>query len=551
MQINFIGHGLDPKNENTVGNILATSFEEKKFNSFTGLVAFASYAGVKKLVPSISIAKKHFEKINFFIGVDDNGTSKDALEQLIHNEIETYIFHTQSTMIFHPKIFLFEGKNWCRLIIGSTNLTSSGLFVNVEGAISLDFRPSDGQGIKIVNQFKNYFGDLLNKTHQNIEKLTKDFLEILIAQGLVRNEINTRSKSDEEIENLEELDIFPEIEKLNLKNLELGNLELPEELEYDRNYDIQFTTNELERFPLIFQRWKEYKINNPRSGGIVNRDTDDRTLYNWFKTLKHLINKEKEIPLFIMKQLEENDFPFEDGKFIKSRIRWNERFEDLVAYKTKYKMDFAYIPQTKNKLHLYYSLGQWCAMQKLRRKGLQTPIWSEYEEQKMTEINFVWEAMSFKVPGSPNDKKWFENYFKLEEYKNNTGNANPSQVDKDLKIKKLGKWVNDQRTLRNTGKKKPNGEIVKLTKEREEWLIDLGVDFDYQLNKRKAELEKFIATYLEFRKEYPDEKGIKGDIRFSKMLEIKSQIKFRYRDDKSAEGKWRIDRLNEINFNWT
>jgi hypothetical protein len=112
MQVNFIGHGLDPKNENTVGNILATSFGENKFDSFTGLVAFASYAGVNKLVPSINIAKKKYEKLNFFIGVDDNGTSKDALEELIRNEIETYIFHTQSAMIFHPKIFLFEGKNW-------------------------------------------------------------------------------------------------------------------------------------------------------------------------------------------------------------------------------------------------------------------------------------------------------------------------------------------------------------------------------------------------------------------------------------------------------
>lgn len=61
MQVNFIGHGLDPKNENTVGNILATSFEENKFDSFTGLVAFASYAGVKKLVPSINIAKKNIK----------------------------------------------------------------------------------------------------------------------------------------------------------------------------------------------------------------------------------------------------------------------------------------------------------------------------------------------------------------------------------------------------------------------------------------------------------------------------------------------------------
>jgi hypothetical protein len=273
-------------------------------------------------------------------------------------------------------------------------------------------------------------------------------------------------------------------------------------------------------------------------------------LFNWFRVIKYIINKNREIPLFIIKQLEENDFPFEDGKLVKSRIRWKERFEDLVVYKSKYKMSFAHIPQTKNKEHPYYSLGQWCALQKLRRKGIRPPIWSEYEEQKMNEINFVWEANGFMIPGNPQDKKWFENYFKLEEYKNKTGNANPSQVDKDIEIKQLGKWVNDQRTLRNTGRKKPSGKIIKLSKEREEWLIDLGVDFDYQLNKRKAELEKFIETYLEFRKEYPDEKGVKGDIRFSKMLEMKSQIKFRYKDDKSEDGKWRIDRLNEIKFNW-
>ncbi len=551
MQVNFIGHGLDPKNENTVGNILATSFEEKKFDSFTGLVAFASYAGVKKLIPSINFAKKNYKKLNFFIGVDDNGTSKDALEELIRNDIETYIFHTQTTMIFHPKIFLFEGKNWNRLIVGSTNLTSSGLFINVEGAISLDFRPSDVQGTKVVNQFKHYFENLLNKTHQNIEKLTTEFLEVLISQGLVKKEINTKTKSDEEIENLENLEIFPEIEKLNLKNLELGNLDLPEDLENDRSYDLEFTTNELERFPILFERWKQYKKDNPKSGGVVNKETDDRTLFHWFRVVKHLINKNREIPLMIMKQLEENDFPFEDGKLVKSRIRWKERFEELVAHKTKFKMDFAHVPQTKNKDNVYYSLGQWCALQKIRRKGIRPPIWSKYEEEKMNEINFVWETLGFNITGSMQDKKWFENYFKLEEYKSKTGNANPSQVDKNPEIKQLGKWVNDQRTLRNTGRKKLNGELIRLTKEREEWLIDLGVDFDYQLNKRKAELEKFIVTYLEFRKEYPDEKGIKGDVRFSKMLETKSQIKFRYKDDKSEEGKWRIDRLKEIGFNWT
>lgn len=551
MQVNFIGHGLDPTNKYTVGNILADSFEDNKFNRFTGLVAFASFAGVKKLIPSINIAKNNFSEINFFIGVDDNGTSKEALEELLTNKIETHIFHTQTTIIFHPKIFLFEGKNWIRLIVGSTNLTSSGLFVNIEGAVSLDFRPSDSQGNKIVNQIKSYFENLLNKTHPNIELLTSDFLETLVKRGLVKDEVNTRNKNNESIEKLEELNIFPEIEKLNLNQLELGNLKLPDVIENDRDNDLQFTINEIEKFPIFFEKWKLYKVENPKSGGIIHKETDDRALYNWFRYIKQMINRDVEIPLFILKQLEENDFPFEDGKLIKSRIRWKERFEELVEHKAKSKLDFAHVPQHKNPEHPYYSLGAWCALQKLRRKGMRGPTWSNYEESKMNEINFVWDSKSFKMAGSPKDKLWFSIYFKLEEYKNKTGNANPSQTDKDPNIRKLGKWVNDQRTLKNTGKKNYSGEIVKLSSEREEWLLELGVIFDYQLHKRKEELEKFIKGYLELRKEYPNEKPNKGDTRFSKILEKKAEIKFRYKNDTSEKNKWRIDRLNEINFNWT
>ena len=551
MQVNFIGHGLDPKNIKTVGNILADSFEDKKFTSFIGLVAFASFAGVKKLIPSINIARNTFTNINFFIGVDDNGTSKEALQELINNEIETYIFHTQSAIIFHPKIFLFEGKNWIRLIIGSTNLTSSGLFVNVEGAISLDFRPSDSQGIKLVNQIKKYFENLLNKTHQNIEILTQPFLETLIEQDLVRDEINTRAKSLEDIENLEEFNIFPEIEKLNINEFELGNLQLPDEIERDRNYDLKFTTYELEKFPVFFEKWKLYKTINPKSGGVVHKDIDDRSLFTWFRNIKALINKEIEIPLFILKQLEDNDFPFERGNIVKSRIRWKERFEELIEYKNKYKTTFAHVPQHKNPEHPYYSLGAWCALQKLRRKGIRPPVWSEYEESKMNEINFVWDSKNFKINGNGKDKEWFETYFKLEEHKNKTGDANPSQIDKDPNVKRLGKWINDQRTLKKSGRKNYKGEIVKLSAEREEWLLELGVIFDFQLHKRKLELEKFIEGYLELRKEYPNEKPNKGDTRFSSILQKKSEIKFRYKNDTSEKNKWRIDRLNEIKFNWS
>ncbi|RYE48355.1 MAG: hypothetical protein EOP48_21260, partial [Sphingobacteriales bacterium] len=201
--------------------------------------------------------------------------------------------------------------------------------------------------------------------------------------------------------------------------------------------------------------------------------------------------------------------------------------------------------------HPYASLGQWCAAQKLRRKGISPPAWTEYEEQKMNSINFKWKTPIFSLGSLPDDESWLENYFKLEDYKQKFGHANPPQKDKNPEIRKLGKWVNDQRTLKNTGRKTKQGILKKLIKEREELLTELGVDWEYQLTKRKKELEEFIVSYLEFRNLYPDEKPAFGDTRFSKVLQKKAEIKFRYRDNTSPENKWRVDRLNEINFRWT
>lgn len=260
MQINFIGHGLDITNENTVGNILATSFETgDKFDTFIAFVAFASISGVRKIVSSINKNKDNFRNITFYIGIDENGTSKEALQCLIENEIETYIFYTTSAMIFHPKVYLFEGKYWARLIIGSTNLTNSGLFINVEAAVSMNFRPTDAQGKKIVTQIKEYFKPLLEKTDKNTQRLTSELLTTLYSQGLVVEEINSKTLSKKP---LDELEIFPERDKFDVNAIDLGNAELPDELINNRNYDLQFTNNDAEKFPYFFEKWQQYKLDN-------------------------------------------------------------------------------------------------------------------------------------------------------------------------------------------------------------------------------------------------------------------------------------------------
>lgn len=173
MKATFLGHGLNSGNNNNVGKQLAKSFESKYFDTFIGFVAFAAVSGIDTILEKIKKAKSKYKNIRFYIGVDNKGTSKEALELLLKEDIETYIYHKREKYItYHPKLFVFEGDKFSRVIVGSSNLTSSGFKSNIESSIQLDFRTdTDKQGLKLLNEIKEYYGGLINLTDKNLYKL--------------------------------------------------------------------------------------------------------------------------------------------------------------------------------------------------------------------------------------------------------------------------------------------------------------------------------------------------------------------------------------------
>lgn len=544
MQINFIGHGLDVKNRKTVGNILVDSFKDLKFDQFTALVAFASSGAIKNLLPHISSNANRFKKIKFYVGIDEQGTSEEALALFLENNLTTFIYHTKSMLTFHPKIYIFEGEKWCRVIIGSANFTQKGLFINIESSLQLDFKPNDAQGNKVLKQIKDYYRSVLDDSDKNLKLLTDELFNFLREEKLLcveENLFNNKSKISNS-----ELTIFPTKEQFKIVSEELGNISLPEELLRTR-YN-KFTQNDIEKFHYFFEKWKRYKRDNPKSAGIVNRDTEDRELHTWYRKIKDLSSAGIQIPIEYLKLLNDENFPFKDGKEIQRMIIWEERFLELIDYKNKFKLESVHVPQFKN-ANKYSGLGSWCAVQKQRRKGNTTPKWTEYEEEKLNSINFEWSPppRGGKIGGD--DELWLENYFNLEKYKAEFGHANPSQVDQNPEVRKLAKWVNTQRTLKSVGKKEKKHRRF-LDSNREQLLIEVGVDFEWELNKTKKELEEFIKVYLEFKEVYPDEKIKRGDKRFSKMLQKRAQIRYRYKNDHSESNKWRLDMLNKVGFVW-
>lgn len=83
MKVSFTGQGIISSSNISVGSCLIQSLVDSSFNSFVGISAFASQAGVIGINKSIKLAKSQGKSITIIVGVDQKGTSKEALEALL------------------------------------------------------------------------------------------------------------------------------------------------------------------------------------------------------------------------------------------------------------------------------------------------------------------------------------------------------------------------------------------------------------------------------------------------------------------------------------
>jgi HKD family nuclease len=196
MNITLLGQGFEAVSEFSVGNQLIEFFADTNFHTFTGISAFASQAGVTGLSKHILAAKKHLKIITIVTGVDQNGTSKEALQALLDLDVNVFVFYQPSITIFHPKIYLFEGIEKTELIIGSSNLTSQGLFTNIEVSLLVSIDNSIEADRIIVGQLKDYFKGIFDFTDPNLKKLSREIINDLVEANVVPTEAERKAAQD-------------------------------------------------------------------------------------------------------------------------------------------------------------------------------------------------------------------------------------------------------------------------------------------------------------------------------------------------------------------
>ncbi|MFD1161892.1 MULTISPECIES: helicase associated domain-containing protein [Hwangdonia] len=315
----FIGQGLFEDTEESIGNHVCSTLNKISFNEVTFFNAFLRSKGLEKLKPFIKKAQENGTNFTFFIGIDDKITSKEALEMLLELKIDSYVYSSKQ-YIYHPKVYVFEGDVRNRIITGSSNLTKSGLFYNIESSILLDFTNEDKGGNKVLNQLKDYFSPLLEFTSDNLDKVTQEHIDYLANESLISIE---KYESDEN-----SLLDFHDNSKRRFKNPEIGTLgeiEITENARQSKKYKFKITEEYLEKWDGMFERMKAYKEKFGRTT-VSKNNTDDKTLIGWYYKQKWIYNdSELEMPEEHLKKLESIDFYFGDGKDERSdfiRKRW-------------------------------------------------------------------------------------------------------------------------------------------------------------------------------------------------------------------------------------
>ncbi|MBO4827611.1 MAG: RNA helicase [Prevotella sp.] len=201
METIIIGQGYNIEEDSSVGKELVKQFESKIYDSFTCLVAFASYGGVTALTNYIKEGKANGMKIKVVLGVDQKATSKEALEEVLTWDVDARIYHTSSNNIFHPKVYLFENRDIFTLIVGSNNLTVPGLVQNIECSLLIKdtIDPSS-----VHDDFYKYWKGILEGTETHLYPLTQKLINDLYKDKVITSEEQRSKRYDDGTDKKEE-----------------------------------------------------------------------------------------------------------------------------------------------------------------------------------------------------------------------------------------------------------------------------------------------------------------------------------------------------------
>jgi len=178
-----------PFGEVRLGDFLLSHLADPQWTAFRAAIAFVKRSGTQFVrQPLLDFSGRGQARIS--VGVDLYGTSREGLNDLLEATPggQVFVYRNSGPNTFHPKVYVFKSAHRAEVLVGSGNLTGGGLFTNYEAslAVSLDLgEPEDMAFLQLVEATLDAWSQPREGTCYTV---TPDFLEQLVAAGLVRTE---------------------------------------------------------------------------------------------------------------------------------------------------------------------------------------------------------------------------------------------------------------------------------------------------------------------------------------------------------------------------
>lgn len=172
-----------------LGEFLLAHLADPHWTSFRAAVAFVKRSGTQHVRSPLLKFSNH-SQVRITVGVDLYGTSREGLSDLLDSTPngEIYIYRNNGPYTFHPKIYLFKSTTRADVVVGSGNLTGGGLFTNYEASLVASLNLAEAMDAAFLKAVEETLDAWSQPQAGMCYLLTPEFLQQLVASGLVRSE---------------------------------------------------------------------------------------------------------------------------------------------------------------------------------------------------------------------------------------------------------------------------------------------------------------------------------------------------------------------------
>lgn len=167
-----------------IGEVLRDLLDDPAFSELTVVVAWARYRGLARIEKELEAFRERGES-TIIVGIDENGATRPGLVAAARLFSNAFVYHDRGAGTFHPKVYLAGGTGRAALIVGSSNATPGGLFLNIEASLLATFELPCEAAHPALADARQFIASLLDDTDV-CRELTDALIDEMVGDGTVR-----------------------------------------------------------------------------------------------------------------------------------------------------------------------------------------------------------------------------------------------------------------------------------------------------------------------------------------------------------------------------